>query len=236
MSKYTTSLRNCIFLYGENEVLSWFSSYDLKDYLFPEQIETIEKAGFWSKEKLAKKIINHFIMREIGYETTGLFRLKVINHMEEIMEYYLPLIYTTCLEYDPLINVDYTETYEMIGKDTANSEISGNNNSQSNSNSESENLVNNTPQGKNKIEDTKNGTYVSNININKSLINDTTSQNTLSQSNGETNRNENYTRHFKGNQGISATYQAMIKQFRENIKKITSEIIDELEKDFMGLW
>lgn len=44
---------------------------------------------------------------------------------------------------------------------------------------------------------------------------------------------EDYTRNFKGNQGISATYQAMIKQFRENIRAVDYEIITELQPLFM---
>ena len=92
--------------------------YDLEDYLTEDQIETIETAGLWTKEKLADKIINHFYMREIGLETPALFRLKLKSMLDEIMEEYLPVIYSIAIEYDPLVNVDYTETY--TGSDTNN--------------------------------------------------------------------------------------------------------------------
>ena len=116
MSKYTIELRNVIMIYGEDIVKGWFMDYDLADYLTPDQIETIETAGLWSKEKLADKIINHFYMREIGLETPALFKLKLKAMMDEIMEEYLPVIYSTAIKYDPLVNVDYTETY--VGSDT----------------------------------------------------------------------------------------------------------------------
>ena len=116
MSKYTIELRNVIMIYGEETVKSWFMDYDLEDYLTPDQIETIETAGLWTKEKLADKIINHFYMREIGLETPALFKLKLKATLDEIMEEYLPVIYSTAIEYDPLVNVDYTETY--TGSDT----------------------------------------------------------------------------------------------------------------------
>ena len=116
MSKYTIELRNIIMIYGEETVKGWFMDYDLEDYLTPEQIETIETAGLWTKEKLADKIINHFYMREIGLETPALFKLKLKAMMDEIMEEYLPVIYSTAIKYDPLVNVDYTETY--TGSDT----------------------------------------------------------------------------------------------------------------------
>ena len=118
MSKYTIELRNIIMIYGEETVKSWFMDYELEDYLTEDQIETIETAGLWTKEKLADKIINHFYMREIGLETPALFKLKLKAMMDEIMEEYLPVIYSTAIEYDPLVNVDFQETY--TGSDTNN--------------------------------------------------------------------------------------------------------------------
>ena len=118
MSKYTIELRNVIMIYGEETVKGWFMDYDLTDYLTPDQIETIETAGLWTKEKLANKIVNHFYMREIGLETPALFKLKLKSMMDEIMEEYLPVIYSTAIKYDPLVNVDYTETY--VGSDSNN--------------------------------------------------------------------------------------------------------------------
>lgn len=103
-------------IYGEETVKDWFMDYDLEDYLTPDQIQTIETAGLWTKEKLANKIINHFYMREIGLETPALFKLKLKSMLDEIMEEYLPVIYSTAIKYDPLVNVDYTETY--TGSDT----------------------------------------------------------------------------------------------------------------------
>ena len=118
MSKYTIELRNIIMIYGEETVKGWFMDYDLEDYLTPDQIETIETAGLWTKEKLADKIINHFYMREIGLETPALFKLRLKATLDEIMEEYLPVIYSTAIEYDPLVNVDFQETY--TGSDTNN--------------------------------------------------------------------------------------------------------------------
>ena len=97
MSKYTIELRNIIMIYGEETVKGWFMDYDLEDYLTPDQIETIETAGLWTKEKLADKIINHFYMREIGLETPALFKAKLKVMLDEIMEEYLPVIYSTAI-------------------------------------------------------------------------------------------------------------------------------------------
>ena len=47
---------------------------------------------------------------------------------------------------------------------------------------------------------------------------------------------DSYTRNVKGNQGITASYQAMIMQYRDTVANYTKEIIDELNSLFMGLY
>ena len=70
MSKYTTRLYDIINigLFTQDEIESWFTDYELSDFLTTSQILTIQKAGVWNKEKLAKKIVNHYLMQEIGIE------------------------------------------------------------------------------------------------------------------------------------------------------------------------
>lgn len=76
MSKYTFMLKDLFLsnkfsppLYTRKEVESWFSDYELSDFLTQEQIKVINSASVWSKEKLAKKIVDHFYFRESAYET-----------------------------------------------------------------------------------------------------------------------------------------------------------------------
>lgn len=76
MSKYTFMLKDLFLsnkfappLYTRQEVESWFSDYNLEDFLTQEQIDQIMKYGVWSKDKLAKKIVDHFYFRESAYET-----------------------------------------------------------------------------------------------------------------------------------------------------------------------
>ena len=73
MAKYTVQLRHIVATFGEDEVMKWFSDYDLYDYLTADEIAVINERGTWSKEKLAKMIINHYFMREIGFETPAYF-------------------------------------------------------------------------------------------------------------------------------------------------------------------
>ena len=111
MAKYTVQLRKIIESVGEDEVLKWFQDYDLTNYLSAKEIQVITDRGTWSPARLAQKIVDHYYMQEIGLETVALFKRKVKVAMQEIMEEKLPLIYSASLEYNPLTNVNYTETY-----------------------------------------------------------------------------------------------------------------------------
>ena len=137
---YTMNLYTIINnFFTREEVESWFKDYELTDYLTPEQITSITSHGLWSKDKLAKKIVDHYLMQEIGFETMALFKLQVKVHMQEVMEKYLPLVYSSSIEYDPLVNVDFTETLERNVKE----DIDG---SHSDSGSGSENRTDNIKQ------------------------------------------------------------------------------------------
>ena len=110
MAKYTIELRRLCDIYTRSEVEGWFKDYELSDYLTQDEINIITERGTWSKDKLAKKIVDNYFMREIGLETPALFKLYVKNKMNNIMESKLPLIYSASIEYDPLVNVNFTTT------------------------------------------------------------------------------------------------------------------------------
>lgn len=86
MATYSIELRKVCDLYGRDEVENWFKSYNLEDYLTQEQITVLSKENIWTKEKLAKMIVDHYYMREIGFETAALFRHYAKVTMQEIME------------------------------------------------------------------------------------------------------------------------------------------------------
>lgn len=216
MAKYTMELRNVSMLFGEEEVVSWFKDYDIEDYLTDEQIEKIEEAGIWNKDKLASKIYRHYFMREIGFETPALFRHYVKITMEEIMQEYLPLIYSASLTYDPLVNEKYTETYTQTGSATSSSTNSGNGLT----------INSDTPQGQINKQQILNGSYATNTT-------GTEASNTISDQSSGSN---SYSRSVEGNRGISATYQKLIEQYRDNIRAIDHEIIEKLNDLFMGIY
>ena len=111
MSKYTFELREVISTFGRDEVKRWFSDYELSDYLTPEEIAVIEDKGVWSKDQLAERILDHFYTREIGTDAIGQFMLFVKDRLREVMETYVPIIYSASIKYDPLVNVNFSEIY-----------------------------------------------------------------------------------------------------------------------------
>lgn len=220
MAKYTFEMRELVSTFGEDEVKKWFTDWELSDFLTKEEIEVIENRGTWSKDKLAKRIIDHYYTREVGTDAIGQFRLFVKDKMNEVMETYAPLIYSASIEYDPLVNVNFTETY------------SGNtvNSSQSNSQSKGSGLTVNsdTPQGQISKSQILQGRYASSTGANET-------DNTVNDKSSNEGQEE-YTKTTKGNSGVTATAQALIKQYRDAIRALDTEIIYELEPLFMGIY
>ena len=228
MARYTVQLRKVIETIGEDQVLKWFQDYDLTNYLTFEEIKVITDKGTWSQARLARKIIDHYYMDEIGSETVALFKHRVKVAMQEIMEEKLPLIYSASLQYNPLTNVNYTETY--TGENTTANITSSN--STATSDSSGLTVNSDTPQGQINKQSILNGSYASSTSANE--IEDTA--NTTSSGNSNGSGTQVYTKHFEGNQGISATYQKMIEQYRDNIRMIDREIIEDLRDLFMIIY
>ena len=175
-------------------------------------------------------------MREIGFETIGLFREKAKIFMEEIMEEYLPLIYSASIYYDPLVNVDYTESYEREATNEASNTTSTTGRITSNSSSSGLNVQSDTPQGQISKTSILAGSYASQTGANENSIEDVTNSVSSGEGTNENTLNEEYTKRVKGNSGVSATAQKMIEQYRDNIRAIDKEIIEKCNVLFMGIF
>lgn len=213
-------LRELVSTFGRDEVKNWFSDYELTDYLTREEVAVIEERGTWSKDMLAERILDHFYTREICSDAIGQWELFVKDKMHEVMETYAPLIYSSAIKFDPLVNVDYTEQY------------SGTNSSSSSSNSSSNGsgltVNSDTPQGNISKASILGGDYASSTGANE------TENNIQDSSQGQ--GAEDYVKKVKGNSGVSATAQALIEQYRKYIRALNTEIVYELEPLFMGLY
>ena len=231
MSDYTIQLRNLFEkdrfnhqLFTREEVEGWFKDYELSDFLTSEQIAKITEAGVWSKDKLARKIVDHYLMREIGFETPALFKHFAKIKMEEIMEYELPVIYSNSLEYDPLESVlfDITETRQIEGEGTSESE--------SNSSGTGFSVNNDTPQTNINKTEILAGNYATNTNASE------TETGVTGSTSSNTSTTETFTHHEQGNKGVLDSYQKMIMQLRETIVAVDKRIIEQLDELFMGIY
>lgn len=208
MSRYTTELRFIIQNTSIEEVQSWFEDYELSDYLTEQEISVIEERGTWSKEKLAEMIVDHYYMHEIGLETVELFKHQAKVAMREIMEEKLPLIYSASLAYDPLVNVDFTETY------TAENSQDGN--------ADGLNVNSDTPQGQISKAAILAGNYAASTGA--------------SEGTSHSEGTQSYTRKQKGNSGSLTTAQALVRDYRKNIIMINKDIINDLSSLFMRIY
>lgn len=224
MSKYTIELRNVIDMFGHDEVKSWFMDYELSDYLTSDEIAVINQRGTWSKEKLAEMILNHYFMYEIGFETPALFRHQAKVAMSEIMEEKAPLIYSAAIKYDPLVNVDFTESLDRTTGSRSTSSTT------SSSNDSGLSVASDTPQGQISKSAILGGSYASSTDASES------ESSASGSSESEGSGDEHYVKKTIGNSGVSATAQKMIEQYRQNIVMINRDIINDIRSLFMAIY
>lgn len=130
MAKYTTEVRTiCEMAAGEERkgqadvdaVLNIAADIVLPNYpLFSPEY----------RHGLNKKILEHFYTREIGFETVGLWKLKMGTKLREIMPYYNKLYETETMKFNPFWDVDLTTS--RAGSRTEKSDRTGNENSAEN--------------------------------------------------------------------------------------------------------
>lgn len=110
MSKYTTEVRyicesalNLDESKGYNDVNTIIADSRSKIFNFNYPIYDEEY-----RSVLETKILKHFYTREIGFETVGLWKLKLDTKMNEIMPYYNQLYKSALLEFNPFWTDDYS--------------------------------------------------------------------------------------------------------------------------------
>lgn len=112
MSKYTTEVRYiCEKASGFDES----KGYADVDAIISEAVDKIFSFTFpifdeTYKEVICTKILRHYYTREIGFETVGLWKLKLQTLMNEIMPYYNQLYESELIKFNPLYDVDLHTT------------------------------------------------------------------------------------------------------------------------------
>ena len=124
MSKYTTEVRFiCEKEAGFNSSVGYSKVDEVLDKSWEKIFANFPIFDETYRSVLCKKILKHYYTREIGYETVGLWKLKLDMMMNEIMPYYNELYKTTLLEFDPFRDADYYKDHK--GRDSGSGEESG---------------------------------------------------------------------------------------------------------------
>ena len=266
MSKYTIEVR---FICENESGLSESAGYNDVETIIAEARPKIFNFQYpiydtSYKSILETKILKHFYTREIGFETVGLWKLKLNTKMNEIMPYYNQLYKSALLEFNPLWTTDYTTSHNKntdgnsinIGTtdnitennlETNTSNI-GNQSTIATDNNTRRDKYADTPQGS--ITDLENDRYLTNarkITEDNTSENDTTNVNQTNEKNtGDTtdkgtstnnnlfNNTEEYLATVQGRQGKDAS--ELLLKYRSTFLNIDMQVINELEELFMHLW
>lgn len=151
MSKYTTEVRFiCESALGMEESAGYDSVNNIISRAIPKVINfdfpMFDEAY---RNVLLKKILKHYYTREIGFETVGLWKLKLDTKLNEIMPYYNKLYLSELLEFNPLYTSDLTRTKEIgrTNEKTDDEKIEDNTTNINNGSTSSETESHNTSSG-----------------------------------------------------------------------------------------
>lgn len=201
MSKYTITIKNLI----KNGFIFNLYGYPIFDENY--------------RSTLNQKILDHYLMSEIGLETPALFNHYLGSKLNEIMPYYNTLYQKQKNLLDNLEhNVNLTETFNRNIENETSGESTGTSNNKT--------LFEDTPQGQLVQSTMENMTHASNINFGKST--DTTN----STSSG--NSTEDYVKTITGNNGGKYNID-ILNEIKNSLMNIDLMIINELSDLFMGI-
>lgn len=181
-----------------------------------------------NKDDFEIKILKHFILRRIGFETIQAFKLMLDDKLNTIMPKYNIMLDNYYHNLNLYTKTDTeVEEYEASG---SNSGTNSNNTTNSSTNSStSDNRMSDTPQ--NAIADVRSGTYVSEYSYN---VDSGTNSDTSVSSGTNTNQSEDeYTRTRHNTTNI---YGKDILEITQNIENVYELIFNDLDELFYQLF
>lgn len=207
MSKYTITIKDIVNSYN---ILDDFKPIDEKldiarSAIFDFNYPVIDEA---TKKRIEIAILKHYYYREIAFETIGMFKIKLNDRLNLIMNRYNALYEKQDLSLSPYIN--------SYLKESGNS----NNASLNNVNNEDWQTTSDTPRGI--LTDLKEGKY-------SSLAVYTENKDNTSNSSEST-----YNRQVDSLTGL--TYAEAFRNYFDNIISIDEELVNEFSDLFMVIW
>ena len=207
MSKYTMTIKDIVDDYSfTSEQKDIDSKLDTaRQYLFDFNYPVNDDV---TKKRIEIAILKHYYLREIAFETIGIFKIKLNDRLNLIMPRYNALYNKQDLSLSPYINNYLNE----LGN--------SNNDANTTTNNEDWQTTSDTPQGI--LTDLKNGKYSSMAVYTEN--NDTTH-----------NISDNeYSRTVESLNGM--TYADAFRNYYDNIISIDEELVNEFSDLFMVIW
>ena len=235
MSKYTTQVRficeqmaGLIESTGFNDVSEVIDAAIPKifDFDWPIYDET-------HRQELERKFLMHYYTREIGFETYGLWKLKLNTKLNEIMPYFNELYASVQYLNNPMDDVDYKRVIDGTENMRRDEDTESTQNISNESNGLSYHSYSDTPQGA--LTGVREGNYLTNAS--KDEANNTGNSNTEGTFNTDETRDttRNTVETVKGKM-YGTTKAKMVMEYRKAILNIDMQIIDELGDLFMMIF
>lgn len=171
------------------------------------------------------KIFDHFMNREIGSESIGVWRLSMRRKMNEIMPFYNQYYLSTQIPIEPIRTTDLATNNNMTDTQVANQ--TSNNTSNSSATSAARSVSSDTPQ-----------TMLSGNEDYASAATDSNGENTTTGtgnqvSDGTTTDTVSGTSTVIGYQGAASD---LLMRYRDSFINVDMMVINELEELFMQVW
>ena len=209
MSKYTITVKDLVRDYSvsvDNGLTDIDTKLDkAREYIFDFTYPVIDEA---TKKRIEIAILKHYYMREIAFESVGIWKIKLNDRLNLIMPRYNALYNKQDLSLSPYVNGYLKESGETSG------------NSSTDVNNEDWQTTSDTPQGI--LTDLKEGKY--------------SSMAVYTENNDNTNNmnSSNYERMQESLNGI--TYAEAFRNYFDNIISIDEELVNEFSDLFMVIW
>ena len=207
MSKYTLQLR---YIYEDEN----YKLFDFPYNLYDNDLKP------WFEEKF----FQHFMFYEIGFDTIGMFKQRLMSKLNDIFPYYKQLYETEIRTkgIDFMLNKDLKESYvrELTSNSNSNQESNVTSNSLSTAGQLTPSLIANS-QKIDKFMDT--------------AQKDNSSSNSTSTGESNGNSKEEYTLTSQGNIGITSSAELLTK-WRETLLNIDLMIFEECNDLFMQIF
>ena len=195
-----------------------------------------------SKQDFECMILNHFLMRRIGFETVTAFRIQLNVKLNEIMPVYNKMF--EALENWNIFNdgeiTEKTGTDNRTQNSTQNSTNNTNNSLTNHSTTSTSDISDrrNSELPQNQLADLRNGSYVTNYNYDTNTNNGEDNSTSQGISTATNNSSNNSTDNNIYNETIKRSPSdkiAIYKEFQENLKSIYEMIFKDLECLFYQL-